>query len=48
MGETTAVAHGGDHGSRSWLEVTVRQLSLVLMQSASGGNPQDRANHANQ
>ncbi|WP_424101967.1 hypothetical protein [Moorena producens] len=23
-----AVAHGGNHGSRSWLEVTVRQLSL--------------------
>ncbi|AOX01059.1 hypothetical protein BJP34_17875 [Moorena producens PAL-8-15-08-1] len=27
MGETTAVAHGGDHGSRSWFEVTVRQGS---------------------
>ncbi|WP_158517636.1 hypothetical protein [Moorena producens] len=23
-----AVAHGGNHGSCSWLEVTVRQLSL--------------------
>ncbi|WP_267876506.1 hypothetical protein [Moorena producens] len=27
-----AVAHGGNHGSRSWLEVTVRQARLVLMQ----------------
>ncbi|WP_158517662.1 hypothetical protein [Moorena producens] len=46
-----AVAHGGNHGSCSWLEVTVRQARLVLMQSlmgettavAHGGNPQDRA-----
>ncbi|WP_424098107.1 hypothetical protein [Moorena producens] len=42
MGETTA--------KREWLEVTVRQARLVLMQSlmgettpvAHGGNPQDR------
>ncbi|WP_149031340.1 hypothetical protein [Moorena producens] len=34
-----AVAHGGNHGSCSWLEVTVRQLSLVLMQSLMGETP---------
>ncbi|WP_158517538.1 hypothetical protein [Moorena producens] len=39
MGETTPVAHGGNHGSRSWFEVTVRQLSLVLMQSLMGETP---------
>ncbi|WP_424094837.1 hypothetical protein [Moorena producens] len=32
-------ASGGNHGSRSWFEVTVRQLSLVLMQSLMGETP---------
>ncbi|WP_149030956.1 hypothetical protein [Moorena producens] len=34
-----AVAHGGNHGNSEWLEVTVRQLSLVLMQSLMGETP---------
>ncbi|WP_424100245.1 hypothetical protein [Moorena producens] len=34
-----AVAHGGNHASCSWFEVTVRQLSLVLMQSLMGETP---------
>ncbi|WP_158517582.1 hypothetical protein [Moorena producens] len=32
-------ASGGNHGSRSWLEVTVRQARLVLMQSLMGETP---------
>ncbi|WP_149031258.1 hypothetical protein [Moorena producens] len=41
MGETTAVAHGGDHGSRSWGEPPrPRCLPKTALPS------QDRANHA--
>ncbi|WAN69802.1 hypothetical protein BJP36_37555 [Moorena producens JHB] len=49
MGETTAVAHGGDHGSRSWggavcgtcVRTAVCPVETTAV--AHGGNPQDRA-----
>ncbi|WP_149031230.1 hypothetical protein [Moorena producens] len=43
VGETTAVAHGGNHGSRSWgRPPRPRCLPKTALP------PQDRANHANQ
>ncbi|WP_293123392.1 hypothetical protein [Moorena sp. SIO4G3] len=51
MGVLTAVAHGAwvcvrsqcsapvSHAKREWFEFTVRQLSLVLMQSLMGETP---------
>ncbi|WP_424097499.1 hypothetical protein [Moorena producens] len=43
MGETTAVAHGGN-GSRSWGGAVCGTCVRTCLDAiASGGNPQDRA-----
>ncbi|NEO41330.1 MAG: hypothetical protein F6J90_35400 [Moorea sp. SIOASIH] len=42
MGETTPVAHGGDHGSRSWGKPR-QSLMGGTTAVAHGGDPQDRA-----